>query len=181
MSVLQTTVTVAPRNETDTYVDISEINAAADRVLATIIYDGMTTKEQVRAIYNWVHDSCWYVSTADKTDWQQEAYKMLTDHYSDCFGYYAVCRLMFERLGIPNLTIQRTPNTDRPSTHYWSMISLDGGETYYHFDSCPHDPAFGNLDSCFMTDKIVQEYTAIRPGYYYYDASQYPATPEELP
>ncbi len=177
-TVLETTITVAP--QPDTYVEIDVINAAADRVLATIITDDMTTMQQIRAIYDWVHDSCWYVSTSDKTDWQQEAYKMLTEHYGDCFGYYAVSRLMFERLGIPNLTIQRKPNTDRPSTHYWSMISLDGGATYYHYDSCPHDPAFA-LDSCLMTDKIVQEYTALRPGYYYYDTTLYPATPEELP
>ena len=177
-SVLETTITVAPKP--DTYVELDVINAAADKVLETIITDDMTKMEQIRAIYNWVHDSCWYVSTSDKTDWQQEAYKMLTEHYGDCFGYYAVSRLMFERLGIPNLTIQRKPNTDRPSTHYWSMISLDGGETYYHYDCCPHDPAFA-LDSCIMTDKIVQEYTALRPGYYYYDTTLYPATPEELP
>ncbi len=54
-----------------------------------------------------------------------------------CFNYFAVTKLMFERLGIPNIDVKKVKNYEGDSNHYWSLVSVDGGETYYHFDAAP--------------------------------------------
>jgi len=134
-------------------------------------------RQQVKAIYVWVLNNCWYTNHTDKTDWLQTAYHMMTKGNGDCFGFYSVSRLMFERLGIPNMTVQRKPNNTRRTTHYWSLVSVDGGETYYHFDSCPHpQPGYA---MCLVTDAVLQWFNGHNPYYYYFDHSLYPATPKE--
>ncbi len=174
-TVMETTVLVAekPKN----FAQAEEIYAAADKVLAKIIKEDMTPEEQVWAIYRWVRGNCWYELDMDKTDWLQAAWRMLDYGGGDCFGYYAVARLMFERLGLPNLSIQRDPSSPRRTTHFWSMVSLDGGETFYHFDCCPHPQPPYHM--CLVTDAILEWFTEECAGYYVYDKSLYPATPEE--
>ena len=176
-ATMETTITVseAPAN----FAEADVIYAAADEVLARITNDSMSNKGKVQAIYKWVLNECWYSSDCDKTDWMQAAYQMLDKGYGDCFGFYAVCRLMFDRLGLPNLSIQRSEGTSRSTTHYWSMVSLDGGETYYHFDSCPHPKPAHNM--CLVTDETLEWFNGYCADYYTYDKSLYPATPEEKP
>ena len=176
-TVMESTISVseAPKNFTEHDV----INAAADELLARITTSKMSDKAKVKAIYKWVLNECWYSSDCDKTDWMQAAYQMLDKGYGDCFGFYAVCRLLFERLGLPNLSIQRSPDSARTTTHYWSMVSIDGGETFYHFDSCPHPKPAHNM--CLVTDAILEWFNGYCKDYYVYDKSLYPATPEETP
>lgn len=172
---VETTITVSEKP--DSFVEESVIFEAADKVLAKITNDDMTTKAKVQAIYKWVLNNCWYSNHTDKTDYMQVAYQMLTKGSGDCFGFYSVTRLMFERLGIPNLTVQRAEGTSRSTTHYWSMVSVDGGETYYHFDSCPHPQPARNM--CLVTDATLEWFNGYVKDYYTYDKSLYPATPEE--
>lgn len=177
-SRIATTVTVAEK--TSRYVDEETIYAAVDAVLAKIVNDEMTVQEKVEAIYRWEKRSLTYSSTSDKTDWMQAAYIMLTRRSGDCFNYYAVAKLMFDRLGIPNITVLRSEDSARGSRHYWSLVSVDGGETYYHFDSTPRSASYGgNRDFCLVTDAVLDAYDRYYPGYYTRDLSLYPATPEE--
>lgn len=173
-TILETTITVGEKP--DDLVDADTIYAEADKLIARIITDDMTVRQQVKAIYVWVLNNCWYTNDTDKTDYMQTAYHMMTKGNGDCFGFYSVTRLLFERLNIPNLTIQRMENSYRRSTHYWSMVSVDGGKTYYHFDSCPHpEPAYA---MCLVTDARLEWFNKQNPYYYHYDKSLYPATPE---
>ena len=176
-TTMETTITVSEASKD--LADAETIYAAADQVLAKITNSSMSDKAKVKAIYKWVLNNCWYSSDCDKTDWMQAAYQMLDKGYGDCFGFYAVCRLMFDRLGLPNLSIQRSPESARTTTHYWSMVSIDGGETFYHFDSCPHPKPAHNM--CLVTDKILEWFNGYCKDYYLYDKSLYPATPEETP
>lgn len=174
-ATMETTITVGEKPED--LVDTEIIYAEADKLIAQIITDDMTVRQQVKAIYVWVLNHCWYTDDTDKTDYLQTAYHMMTVGNGDCFGFYSVTRLLFERLNIPNLTVQRMENSYRRSTHYWSMVSVDGGETYYHFDSCPHpQPAYA---MCLVTDATLEWFNTQNPYYYHYDKSLYPATPEE--
>lgn len=174
-TVMETTITVseAPAN----FIETEVIYELADKVLAKITNDKMSDKAKVQAIYKWVLNECWYDNNNEKTDWLQAAHCMLAKGYGDCFGFYSVTRLLFERLGIPNLTIQRDPAASRTTTHYWSMVSVDGGETYYHFDSCPHPKPASNM--CLVTDAKLEWFNGHCKDYYLYDKSLYPATPEE--
>ena len=170
-------VTVTVEEAPDNFVEYEKIYEAADKVLARIVNDGMSTKGKVQAIYKWVLNECWYSNNTVKADWMQVAWQMLDTGTGDCFGFYSVTRLLFERLGIPNLTVQRSPEAARTTTHFWSMVSVDGGETYYHFDSCPHPKPAHNM--CLVTDATLEWFNSHCTDYYLYDKSLYPATPGE--
>lgn len=172
---VDTTITVVEAPET--YVEERIIKEKADRILERIISEDMTPEQQVNAIYDYIEGHHYYVAEFDKSDYMQAAYLMMTENRGDCFGYYALARLFFERLGIPNLTVTRMPNDVRPSNHWWSMVSLDGGESWYHYDSTPH--LTHPTRTCLVTDADLEAFNELIPNYYYYDHTAFPRTPVE--
>ena len=173
-TTVETTITVSEAPET--YVDEALIKEKADELLEKILTEGQTAEEQVNAIYDWIESHCYYIAEFDKSDYMQAAYLMLTNNRGDCYGFYAVSRLLFERLGLPNLTVARLPNEVRTTNHWWNMVSLDGGETWYHFDSTPH--LTYPTRTCLFTDAQLNEFNLLMPNYYYFDHEAFPSTPE---
>ena len=175
--VTEAAATVPENDGTEPETD--EIDAAADAVLDTILWDGASTKEQVYAIYSWARTRLSYGGRSEHTDWRQTAYTVLQEGRCDCYGYFAVTKLFFERLGIPNIDVQKVKNSEDDSDHFWSLVSVDGGETYYHFDATPR---IGEGDDfCLVTDAFLDDYSASHKGSHNRDKSLYPATPEEAP
>lgn len=170
---VETTVTVC--EAPDTYVDEAVIKETADKLLDEIIHVGMTKEEQVNAIYDWIETKCIYIANFDKSDYMQAAYLMMTENRGDCFGFYAVSRLFFERLGLENLSVTRMKNEVRTTSHYWNMVSLDGGETWYHFDSTPH--LTYPTRTCLVKDADLEAFNELMPNYYYFDQASFPRTP----
>lgn len=171
------TATVTIMEKQAGYADLDTIYSMADEVISQIITPDMTTRQQVRAIYNFARSSFGYSGHSDKSDWRQGAYVMLTTKQGDCFNYYAVCKLLFERLEIPNIDVRKVKNYDGDSDHFWSLVSIDGGENYYHFDSTPR---VGDGDNfCLVTDAFLDAYSAKHKNCHNRDKSLYPATPEE--
>ena len=82
---------------------------------------------------------------------------------------------MFERLDIDNLSVTRMKNELRTTSHYWNMVSLDDGKTWYHFDATPHFTY--PTRTCLITDEDLEEFNELMPGYYFFDHEAYPATP----
>lgn len=177
-TVISTTVTVSEKKSS--YVDEETIYARADEILSKIVTDDMTEREKVEAIYMWTKRNLKYISTSDKTDWLQAAYTMMTSHRGDCFNFYAVSKLMFDRLGIPNMMVRRSADSIREGKHFWNLVSIDGGETWYHFDTTPRSVDYrGDRDFCLVTDAKLEAFEKYYPGYYTRELSLYPATPEE--
>lgn len=174
-TTIETTVTVSEAPES--YVDEAVIKEKADELLAKILTEGMSPREQVNAVYDWIEGHCYYIAEFDKSDYMQAAYLMLTNNRGDCYGFYAVSRLLFERMGLPNLTVTRTPNEVRTTNHWWNMVSLDGGETWYHFDSTPH--LTYPTRTCLVTDAFLNDFNLLMPNYYYFDHEAFPSTPTE--
>ena len=169
------TVTVLPREEN--FVDMADVYAAVDAALGVIITDDMDAEAQVRAISAWCWKSCRYAGHSDRGDWRQAAHTMLTTGTGDCYGFFAVSKLMFERLGIPNIDVVKVKNSETDSEHFWSLVSVDGGETYYHFDATPR---LGQTEPfCLVTDRELDDYSESHNGSHNRDTSLYPATPEE--
>lgn len=175
MTTLTAPVKVAERPES--YVDESVIIAKADELLAEFITPEMTTRQQVEAIYDYVDKHYSYLNRTDKTDRMQGAYVMMNTGSGDCFNYFAICSLFFERLGIPQINVTRSPKSVRTTKHYWSLVSVDGGENYYHFDVCPLVDYDFNI--CLATDARLEECNKYIAGYYTFDKELYPATPTE--
>ncbi len=167
-------VTVLERPEN--YIAPDTIDAAADKLLAEILSDGMTIREQVQTIYAWARTNISYGGHSDRTDYRQTAGHVLNGRSGDCFGYFAVTKLLFERLGIPNIDVRKVKNFDGDSNHFWSLVSVDGGKTYYHFDATPR--VGDGDDFCLVTDAFLDAYSDSHKGSHNRDKSLYPATPE---
>ena len=173
------TVTVTVLEMKSTYVDMDTIDAEVDKVLNKIIKDGMTQLEQVKAIYKWVRNNCTYSSAYHfKDDWRQAGYMMLTGRYGDCYYYFGATKLMLERLNIPNIDVKKVPNYEGDSNHYWHLVSVDGGENYYHVDTTPRKVS---TYFCMVTDKHMDDFSAKYRNCFNRDKSLYPATPETTP
>ena len=168
--------TVEVREKTANTVAIETVHAAADQVLATIISDSMPQRQQVEAIYNWIRMNCSYSNHSDKSDYLQGAYQMLTTKSGDCFNFFAISKLMFDRLGIPNIDVRKIKNYTGDSDHYWSLVSVDDSKSWYHFDSTPR--VGEGDDFCLVTDAFLDAYSNQNNKSHNRDKSLYPATPE---
>jgi len=174
IATVEAKVTVLEKKEH--YVSYDVIYQEVDAILADIIEEDMTLQKKVWAVYVWIRTNCSYVNHSEKEDWMQAAYLMMTERKGDCFNYYALCKLMLDRLEIPNVDVRKVKNYEGDSDHYWSLVSLDGGNTWYHVDSTPRtDPA----SFCLVTDKFMDDYSASHGKCFNRDKSLYPATPEE--
>lgn len=167
------TVTVLQKKEG--YADLETIYAEVDAKLAQIVKEDMTDRQKVEAIYIWARSSLGYSDHFDHNDYRQAAYLMLTKNSGDCYGYFAVTKLMFERLGIPNIDVQKVKNYEEDSNHYWSLVSVDGGQTWYHFDATPRKGS--GDDFCLVTDAFLDAYSDAHKKCHNRDKSLYPATP----
>ena len=171
---VEVTVTVAKKPET--YVDPETVNAKADELLKKIVTEDMAAEAKVKAIYSYVRSHYTYSGHSDKTDWVQGAYVMMESGQGDCFNYYAVTKLLLDRCGIPNIDVRKVRNYPEDSDHYWSLVSIDGGATYYHLDTTPR--VGDGDDFCLVTDAVLDAYSDANKGCHNRDKSLYPATPE---
>ena len=156
--------------------ETAEIYEKVDTLLQEIVTEGMTKRQQVVAIYDWMYDHLWYFPSSDKSDYLQGAYVMMQQRHGDCFNYFALAKLMFERLGIDNIDVRKVKNYEGDADHFWSLVSLDGGETWYHFDATPCNGAGDEF--CLVTDAFLDAYSASHNNSHNRDLSLYPATPE---
>lgn len=161
------------------YVDLETIYDAADDAMKGLFWEGITPREQVGVLYTWARENISYGGHSDRNDWRQTAYITLKERKGDCFGFFAVTKLFLERLGIPNIDVVKVKNSETDSEHFWSLVSVDGGETYYHFDATPRIGQ--TIDFCLITDALLDAYSDANNGSHNRDRSLYPATPEERP
>ncbi|MBQ4551148.1 MAG: transglutaminase domain-containing protein [Oscillospiraceae bacterium] len=171
---MEVTVTVAEKP--NTYVEPETIEAKADELLKKIVTEGMNDEAKVKAIYSYVRSHYTYSGHSDKTDWMQGAYTMMTDGQGDCFNYFAVAKLLLERCGIPNIDVRKVRNHETDSDHYWSLVSVDGGSTYYHLDTTPR--VGDGDDFCLVTDAFLDAYSDTHGKCHNRDKALYPRTPE---
>ncbi len=160
-------------------ITLEMLNAKIDATIAEEGWMYLSKEEQAKAIFWYVHKIS-YIDTSDKTDWIREAYLCHETNKGDCFSYFALSKAFFERLGIENLDIQRLPGfTD--DTHYWSMINIaNAGEAprWYHYDATRVKDV--SYSSALLTDAQVNAFNEIKPYFYYYDTSKYPASATEI-
>lgn len=170
------TATVTVYEKKESYVDLETIYAAVDDALAGIVNDSMDDGEKIEKVFWWIRNKSSYVNSSVKNDWMQAGYQMLKTHTGDCFSYFALNKLMLTRLGIPNIDVEKIPNYPGDSHHYWSLVSADGGETYYHVDITPRMDVTIFL---MATDSVMDNYSQKHYNCFNRDSSLYPATPEE--
>jgi hypothetical protein len=143
------------------------IDAAADKILDSILTDDMTLYEKAEAIYWWCHDKIAYVDGTPKVSYVNGAYRGLVDRKGDCYTYAMTAKCLLTRAGITNMDIERIPEGD--SMHYWNLIDI--GDGWYHFDTTRR--ADGTT-FFYWTDAQIKEYSDAHNGTHNYDRSKYP-------
>lgn len=175
------TVKAKPAN----FVEPEVIYAKADAILAQFITDDMTDREKAEAVYVWTRRSVHLTYGSkpagfvhEEADWLQTAYQLINRDVpkGDCYFFFAVQKLLLQRLGIPTIDVEKT--YDGHSRHYWLLVSVDGGKSYYHFDNV------WSKQLCLVTDAELDAFSAAAKsnpdiGYdpFIRDKSKYPATP----
>lgn len=157
------------------YVDLELIYQTADDLLKEIIRENATVKQQIHDVYAWARLNLTFSGHSDRSDWRQTAYTMMTDGRGDCYGFFAATKLLFERLGIPNIDVQKVRNDPDDTDHFWSLVSYDNKETWYHFDATPRHG--DGDDFCLVTDAFLDAYSDSHDGCHNRDKSLYPETP----
>ncbi len=157
-----------------------------DPLIASHISTDQSLEKQARDVYSYVKGKIAYDAYSDKNDWIRAAYEGLKNGKGDCFTYFAISKAFFERMGIQNMDVQRTPGIV-DERHYWNYINIGSAENplWYHFDACR---LRGMTDStCLLTDRQVQAYTNQRVDengignyFYAYDSSAYPPSADKI-
>ena len=98
---------------------------------------------------------------------------MLQTRHGDCYSYFALNKLMLQRLGIPTIDVEKVKNHEGDTRHYWLLVSIDDGQTYYHMDNV------WSMGLCLVTDQQLDDFSARHKNCFNRDVSLYPATPEE--
>ncbi|MBE6958400.1 MAG: DUF5011 domain-containing protein [Ruminococcaceae bacterium] len=171
------TVKVKPEN----YVDPEVIYAKADAILAQFIRPDMTDREKAEAVYVWTRRSVHltYGSAPkgfdhESADWLQCAYQLINKDVikGDCFFFFAAQKLLLQRLGLPTIDCEKI--YDGNTHHYWLLVSVDGGKSYYHFDNV------WSKSLCLVTDAELDAFSAAIDSHpFNRNPNLYPATPTE--
>lgn len=157
---IHVTVVYKPYTEDDLW-------ALCDTILAQILHDGMSEKEKVEAIFNWVDWNIKYQGHAEKTSWIQGAYEGIKNRIGDCYNTACACYALYTRAGIENFIITRDPISY--AQHFWNAVKIDG--KWYHCDALTTREG---VRFFMWSSAQVKEYADGHRGYFYYDASKYP-------
>lgn len=151
--------------------DEATIYGLADAVIASIITPGMSNRDKVQAIFNYVKGHVAYSDGSAKHNYLRAAYEGLAEHRGDCFVYAATSRALLTRAGIPNMDIAKIPAATH---HYWNLVDIGDGHGWYHFDTTPrrdHPVIFLWDENTLMT------YSAQHNNSHNYDHELYPVVP----
>lgn len=152
---------VEVRNYTQEFVD-----SYGNQIIASILTDGMSDREKLTAIYNWIRSNVAYIAYSEKASWRKAAYEGMVLHKGDCFVYASTAKELLNLAGIKNMDIAKIPSDTR---HYWNLVDI--GEGWHHFDTCLRE---GNPDFNYVTDAQLMEYSNANGGTHNYDRSAYP-------
>ncbi len=165
-------VVSAPSAET---VSDDEVFALVDQILAEITTDDMQPIDKVWAIYEYVRHIP-YNGRDYSFNYKYEGYKLLRDQKGECYGSYAASKLFFDRLGYENLSLEKNVG----AKHFWNMVSIDGGKTFYHFDATNwHEWGPKKPVMCMISDAVLEKISEEHKGTHRYDHSLFPATPAD--
>lgn len=131
---------------------VSELDKMCSSILKSITKENWSDTQKARAIYKYVRGHMHYTGYSDKSNWEKEAVNGIRYQRGDCFTYYATCRALLTRAGIPNIEVTRVKGH---GAHWWSLVYVQGG--FYHFDTTPRT-AGGNF--CLVTDEQLKAYSS---------------------
>ena len=116
--------------------DIAILNQKIEMVLDSIIIDGMTDEQKVKAVHDYVITNSVYdilcYDESDTCDTDHSAIGVLFDGNAVCEGYAHAVDIMLRALRIPTFRISS-------EDHQWNAVLID--DIWYHLDVTWDDPA----------------------------------------
>jgi len=138
-------------------VDPEAVIEMVDDLLPQILRGATTQVEQARAIHNWIGDNISFAAAVGMDSAYEAAYHGLLHRQGNCFVFYGLSELLLTRAGIPNIRIDRIPETTNPTRHRWNLINPDG-LGWYHFDATSNRILTRN-ERFMFTNSQAAEYT----------------------
>lgn len=114
-------------------IDANAVKKYIDKVIASIISPDMTLDDKIYAVWDYTRSNVSYSGYSDKSDIYHGAYTGLRYGVGDCYTYYAINVLLFNKLGINNTMVRRNGGK---ANHWWNLVEFSDGEWYF-VDSCP--------------------------------------------
>lgn len=172
------TATIVVSAQTEPDVDEATIYALADQVLDSIIEDDMTDIQKVFAVFYYVRDTFTYVKDSNYWEYKQEAYHMMTTLKDNCYANVCVSILLLERLGFKSYMVQGEMGYV-DEYHYWNMVSIDDGESWYIYDAAYWTWMYDEYPMCMMTDDQAMRISDAHDNIVDYAGLSDPDTPTE--
>lgn len=169
-------VNVIVNDQVETDYSDEVIYSRADEILDQIITDEMTDLEKVFAVFYHVRDNYYYVPDQKHWSYKQEAYDFIINKRGSCYGNVSLSQLLLEQLGYNSVMVEGSMGLDG-ETHFWNLVSIDGGQNWYIYDAIW--VMYDDIPLCMMTKGFV-EALAYRNDYEYKcDWTAYPPVADE--
>ncbi len=161
--------------------DEKALDELLDELLEDISPEGKTFEQICRDIYRTVRRELVYTGDSQKGDVKRAAYHALMGGGGDCYSYFALSKLLFERCGIENLDVERVSGVGE-GEHFWSLVNIGDSDNpvWYHFDATELRIDRYDHSGCLLTDKQIQAYSKAREGFYQYDKNGLPSVSEKI-
>lgn len=111
-------------------------------------------------------------------DWEEEAALALVSGNGDCYSYYSLSKAFFEYFHIENMGIQRSPSSNEPGTHFWSIVNI-GNDTWYYYDATKLKKPItdGSYYGCLVTKSRLENYVTSKGGTEFYKFDKWDGFP----
>ena len=114
---------------------MSKANTKANAIIKKIIKKGMTRKQKLKAIHDYLVRYCVYEDDDSIDDDAYTAYGCLIKKSAVCQGYAAAFNLLAQKAGIPSIAVCGYAGG---ISHAWNYVK--NGSGYYYIDTTWDDP-----------------------------------------
>ena len=117
-----------------------ELKVKVAEIVSACVTEGMTDREKIVALVNYVYDHCEYAP-----DWSENrantAWGLLVYGEAQCSGYARGMVALFDAAGIESRYVHAAKTDPINPSHQWNMVKLDG--KWYHLDVQMFDSSYG--------------------------------------
>lgn len=117
-----------------------ELKVKVAEIVSACVTEGMTDREKIVALVNYVYDHCEYAP-----DWSENrantAWGLLVYGEAQCSGYARGMVALFDAAGIESRYVHAAKTDPINPSHQWNMVMLDG--KWHHLDVQMFDSSYG--------------------------------------
>ena len=120
-----------------------ELKTKVGEIVSVCVTDGMTDREKIIALVNYVYGHCEYAP-----DWSKNrantAWGLLVYGEAQCSGYARGLVALFDAVGVESRHVHAAKDDPINPSHQWNMVRLDG--KWYHLDVQMFDSSYSGAN-----------------------------------